>query len=74
MTLTLHLPPQLEERLKEVSAKKGLTDEAMTLQILDQHLPKKSRQEKLLILLNSFLEEKDDDQAETWEFLVKALD
>jgi hypothetical protein len=39
MTLQLNLPPQLEQRLRLEAERQGLAPDAVTLQILDQHLP-----------------------------------
>ncbi len=39
MSLQLTLPPQLEERLKQEAARRGLSADACAIQTLDQHLP-----------------------------------
>jgi hypothetical protein len=39
MTIQLTLPAQLEERLRREAERQGLPPDAVTLQILDQHLP-----------------------------------
>jgi hypothetical protein len=37
--MQLTLPPQLEERLKQEAARRGMTADACAIQTLDQHLP-----------------------------------
>jgi hypothetical protein len=39
MSMQLTLPPQLEERLKQEAARRGMTADACANQTLDQHLP-----------------------------------
>ena len=43
MTLTLHLPPDLEQRLTQEAKRHGLTLDAYTLHLLDKSLPSKDR-------------------------------
>lgn len=51
MTLTLSLPPDLEERLQHEAERQGLPADALTLRLLDQHLPSKDPREELVELL-----------------------
>lgn len=75
MTLTLNLPPDLEERLQHEAERKGLPAAALTLQLLDQYLPSKSPQEELTELLRSWMVEGDaQEQRETGEYLIRTLD
>lgn len=75
MTLTLHLPQELEERLTQEAKREGLALDEYTLQLLDKSLPPKDRHTKLVTLLQSWLDEGDaDEQQETGEYLVRALD
>jgi hypothetical protein len=39
MSMQLTLPPQLEERLKQEAARRGIAPDACALQVLEQHLP-----------------------------------
>jgi hypothetical protein len=49
MTLTLHLSPELEQRLKQEAKRQGLSLDAYALQLLTQSLPPKiNRQNSLL--------------------------
>jgi hypothetical protein len=75
MTLTLYLPPELEQRLPQEATRHGLALDAYTLQLLDQSLPPKDRRTELVTLLQSWSEEGDlEEQQETGEYLSRALD
>lgn len=75
MTLTLHLPPELEQRLTQEATRHGLALGVYTLQLLDQSLPPKDRRTELVALLQSWIEEDDPaEQQETGEYLIRALD
>jgi hypothetical protein len=75
MTLTLHLPPELEQRLTQEAQRQGLALDAYTLQLLEQSLPPKERHTELVALLQSWLDEGDpEEQQETGEYLIRALD
>jgi hypothetical protein len=75
MTLTLNLPLDLERRLQHEAERQGLPADALTLQLLDQHLPFKESRGKLVELLQSWIEEGDaQEQKETGEYLIRALD
>ncbi len=39
MTLHLTLPPELEARLRQEAERRGQPEEAIALQVLDEHLP-----------------------------------
>lgn len=75
MTLNLSLPQDLEERLQHEAERQGLPADALTLRLLDQHLPTRDHRAELVDLLQSWIEDEDaQEQKETGEFLVKALD
>jgi hypothetical protein len=75
MTLTLHLPPELEQRLKQEAKRQGRSLDAYALQLLDQSLPPKDRQTELVTLLQSWIDEGDpEEQRETGEYLIRTLD
>ena len=75
MTLTLKLPPGLEERLQDEADRRGLPADALTLQLLDQHLSSRDPREELVDLLQSWIEDGDaQEQKETGEYLIEALD
>lgn len=75
MTLTLSLPRDLEERLQHEAERQGLPADALTLRLLDQHLPARDRRAELVDLLQSWIDDGDvQEQKETGEFLVKVLD
>ncbi|MEA2599787.1 MAG: hypothetical protein QOF89_779 [Acidobacteriota bacterium] len=75
MTLTLNLPLDLEKRLQHEAERQGLPADALTLQLLDQHLPSKEPRGKLVELLQSWIEEGDaQEQKETGEYLIRVLD
>ena len=56
MTLTLHLPPELEQRLTQEATRHGLALDTYTLQLLDQSLPPPDRRTELVTLLQSWLD------------------
>jgi hypothetical protein len=75
MTLTLHLPPELEQRLTQEAMRQGLALDAYTLQLLAKSLPPKDRHTELVTLLEAWIEEGDaEEQQETGEYLIRALD
>ncbi len=75
MTLTLSLPPDLEDRLQHEAERQGLPADTLTLRLLDQHLPSRDPRGELVELLRSWMEEGDaEEQKETGEYLIQALD
>ena len=75
MTLTLHLSPELEQRLAQEATRHGLALDAYTLQLLDKSLPPTDRRTELVTLLQSWIEEGNpEEQQETGEYLIRALD
>ncbi|BAY88364.1 MULTISPECIES: hypothetical protein [unclassified Tolypothrix] len=75
MTLNLNLPPELEQYITLQAQQQGLSIETYTLQILKEHILPKENQSKLVNLLQSWMDEDDtDEQQETGEYLIQALD
>jgi hypothetical protein len=75
MTLTLHLPPELEQRLIQEARRQGLPLDAYTLELLDTHLPPKAQRLELVTLLDAWIAEGDSEEPrETGEYLVRVLD
>jgi hypothetical protein len=75
MTLTLRLPPELEDRLQHEAERQGVPADALTLRLLDLHLPAKDVRGELVALLQSWMEEGDvQEQKETGEYLTQVLD
>lgn len=75
MALTLHLPPDLEQRLARAAEQQGVPAEEYTLQLLDRHLPPTDRRAAIIALLESWLDESEaEEQRETGDYLVQALD
>jgi hypothetical protein len=75
MTLTLSLPPDLEDRLQEEAERQGLPVDALMLRLLDQHLPVKDARGELVTLLQAWIDGGDArEQRETGEYLIRALD
>ena len=75
MTLTLHLPPDLEQRLVQEAKRQGLPVDAYTLELLDTHLPLNDQRLELVILLDAWIAEDDSEEPrETGEYLVRVLD
>ena len=75
MTLTLHLSPELEQRLTQEAKRHGLALDAYTVQLLDKSLPPKDHRTELVTLLQSWIEDGNpEEQQETGEYLICALD
>ena len=75
MTLTLHLPPELEQRLVQEAERQGLALDAYTLRLLDKSLPSKDRRAEVVTVLQSWIDQENpEEQQETGEYLVRALD
>jgi hypothetical protein len=74
MTLTLNLPPELEQRLSQEATRWGLPLDAYTLQLLDIHLPPKDQHMEFLTMLQAWIAEgNSEEQRETGEYLVRVL-
>lgn len=75
MTLTLSLPPELELYLKQKSEQHGISIEAYALQLLTEQVLLREKQSEVVNLLQSWLDEEDaEEQRETGEYLIYALD
>jgi hypothetical protein len=75
MALNLSLTPELELYLTQRAEQQGISVEAHTLQLLTENILKKEKQTGLVDLLQSWVDEDDDqEQKETGEFLIRALD
>jgi hypothetical protein len=77
MALTIHLPPELEQRLTEEAQEQGVSADVYTVRILEQHLPPKKKQTELVQLLQSWIDAAAADaseQEETGEYLIRSLD
>lgn len=75
MTLILSLTPELELYLKQKSEQQGISIEAYTLQLLTEQVLVREKQNKVVNLLQSWLDEEDaEEQRETGEYLISALD
>ncbi|MEE8586180.1 MAG: hypothetical protein V3T83_15155 [Acidobacteriota bacterium] len=75
MTLNLHLDPELEERLKREAEREGVLVDKCALKLLERHLPPQGHQKNLIHLLQSWIDEADDqEQKETGDYLIHALD
>jgi hypothetical protein len=79
MTLHLTLPAPLEERLRQEAERQGLAPDTVTLQILDQHLPKPldDRRAAAIAMLHRWMEENaalsDEEFAEN-EKVLRMID
>ncbi|MEM6590476.1 MAG: hypothetical protein AAF651_01290 [Cyanobacteria bacterium P01_C01_bin.73] len=75
MALTLNLPPELEQYLLQEAELRGLSIEAMTLQLLAKSLQGRQKQAEAVDMLQSWIEDEDvEEQQETGEYLVQVLD
>jgi len=73
MTLTLDLTKQEEEQLQAVAAGKGLRTEDCVLQAVKALLPTSGVSAKVAAL-RSLLDDDEEEQRETGEYLLDALD
>ena len=69
MTFQLTLPAHLEERLRREAERQGLPPDAVTLQLLDQHLPKdwEDRRAAAIAMLHQWTEEDANASADPGE-------
>jgi hypothetical protein len=77
MPLSLLLPPELEERLREEAARRGLPADVAVLQILDQHLPPAARRAAAVAMLREWAQEDEaltDEQLATNAAVLRDLD
>ncbi|WP_370566945.1 hypothetical protein, partial [Dolichospermum sp. LEGE 00246] len=75
MTLTLSLPPELEQYLIQESQQQGLSVETYTLELIQKSILQKEKQLKIVNVLQSWIDESDEqEQQETGEYLINALD
>ena len=75
MTLTLDLPPNLENSLFQAANQQSLTVEEFVIQMLTSAFMQKERQKKAVSLLESWLNDADiEEQKTTGAYLIEALD
>jgi len=74
MTLTLDLTADLEHRLIVEAGRRGVSPDRFVVQVLEENLPANDRREQFSALLQSWLEEDPEEQKDTFEYLVRALD
>ena len=75
MTLTLELSPDLEQRLQLAAQSHGVTPGQYAIKLLDETLSDADRRQRAIALIRSWREEGNaEEQRETMEFLIKALD
>jgi hypothetical protein len=75
MTLTLNLPPELEQYLIQEAQQQGLSVEAMTLRLLAKSVAVEQKQAEALDMLQSWIDDEDsEDQQATGQYLLQMLD
>ncbi|NEO82249.1 hypothetical protein [Moorena sp. SIO4G3] len=75
MTLTLNLPPELEQYLFQEAKQQGMSLEAITLQLLANSILVRQKQAEAVNLLQSWIDDHDiEEQQETGQYLIDALD
>ena len=75
MTLTLNIPPEIEQQLDRKAREQGISTEADALQLLSESISVQEKSNKLVNLLQSWIDEDDTaEQQETGEYLIQALD
>jgi predicted transcriptional regulator len=74
--MTITLTPELEERLKQAAARKGLPPDQYASNVLDEHLSQTEleRREKLIALIQSWIDEEEASEEEYDEEFLKMLD
>lgn len=75
MTLTINLPPELEQYISEQAEQQGVSIEAMTLQLLTQSIVSRQKQAQAIDVLQSWIDDEDvAEQEETGQYLLQVLD
>ncbi|AKV67108.1 hypothetical protein [Microcystis panniformis] len=75
MPLTLNLTSEIEQYLSQKAREKGLSLEDYVLKLLKDTILEQEKQTKLVNLLQSWIDEEDEqEQQETGEYLIEALD
>ena len=75
MTLQLDLSPELEERLRQEAERQQLAPDAVTLKLLNEHLPRPDKAAALLALFKQWeREDAANPEDENGEDLFAALD
>jgi len=75
MTLKIELTSELEQRLTQEAKRRGVPAETLTVELLNECLPAPDRQNELVSLLKSWVEDGDSqEQRETGEYLIRSLD
>jgi hypothetical protein len=75
MPLTLNLTSEIEQYLSQKARDKGLSLEDYVLKLLKDTILEQEKQTKLVNLLQSWIDEEDEqEQQETGEYLIEALD
>jgi hypothetical protein len=75
MPLTINLPPELERYLRQEAKQQQLSIEDIALQCLTSSIRVKQKQVEAVNLLQSWIDDEDvEEQQETGEYLIRALD
>jgi hypothetical protein len=75
MTLTLSLPPEIEQYLTQKASEQGLSTEDYTLRLLTTAIPSAKKSTKLANLLQRWIDQGDaEEQQETGDYLMQALE
>jgi hypothetical protein len=75
MPLTINLPPELERYLLQEAKQQQLSIEDIALQCLTSSIRVKQKQVEAVNLLQSWIDDEDvEEQQETGEYLIRALD
>ena len=72
--MVLTLPPDLERRVAQEAGRQGLKADEYALHLLEKHLPPEDHRTALAALLQSWIDEGDEqEQRETFEALKQGL-
>lgn len=75
MTLTLDLAPEVEQYLLQQANQRGLSVEALALQLLADSILLKQKQIEAVNLLQAWIDDEDlEEQQETGQYLIHTLD
>jgi len=74
MTLTLNIPVEIEKYLTQKAQEQSLSMEAYALKLLLERISTQEKSSKLIDLLQSWMDDDEDEQQETGAFLIRAMD
>ncbi len=74
MTLTINLPPKLEQYLLQEADQQKILIEVMTIQLLIQSATSRQKQIATVTMLQSWIDKEEEEHQETGQYLINTLD